>query len=73
MNHMNILNTRFEIGKELTNHELQETYRRMFGKPIPRGARPAEVARGLSARSPLRFEFEVNRLRGYAWDADEVV
>lgn len=73
MNPPLILTDLFTIGKELTNHELQETYRRMFGKPIPRGARPAEVARHLAASSPLRFEFEVNRLRGYAWDADEVV
>jgi hypothetical protein len=72
MNQPNVLLTRFEIGKELTHHELQQAFKNIHGHPIPRGANPAEVARGLAARSPLRFEFEVNRLRGFAWDADEL-
>ena len=73
MNQPQILTPRFEIGKELTRYELQEAFRRIHGHPVPRGAKPQEVARGLAARSSLRFEFEVNRLRGYAWDADEVL
>lgn len=68
----NTLLGHFRIGQELTQHELDEAFRRIFGRPIPRGSKPRDIARNLAASQPLRFEFEINRVRGYAWDAEEV-
>jgi hypothetical protein len=67
-----ILNTRFENGQELTHHELREAYKRITGRELPRGAKSQDVARHFVTTCPLRFEFEVNRLRGFAWDAGEM-
>lgn len=59
---------RFAAGDPLTRQELEQTYYRMVGRPLPRRSDPAQVAQQLSSARPLRFEFEVNRLRGYAWE-----
>lgn len=63
--------TRYKLGQEVSHDEVRQVYRRITGKPLPRGRRAGEVAKALYASAPLRFEFEVNRLRGYAWEADE--
>lgn len=68
MNNPPVMSQRFEPGQELTQHELREAFKRMFGRPIPPRADLRRIARGLAATEPLRFGFEVNRLRGYAWD-----
>lgn len=59
---------RFKVGQELTGHELAEAFKRIYGKPLPRGRKSSDLARALAAHEPVRFEFEVNRLRGFAWD-----
>jgi hypothetical protein len=59
---------RFQLGKELTTHELREAFKAIFNRPLPPGSNTAAVARTLSERMPLRFEFEINRQRGFAWD-----
>jgi hypothetical protein len=63
-----ILSKRFVNGQEITNHELREVYKRINGKDLPRTARPSDVAHHFVKTRPERFEFEVNRLRGFAWD-----
>lgn len=68
MNNPPIMSQRFKPGQELTQHELREAYKAMFGRPIPPRADLRRIAQGLAAQEPVRFEFEVNRLRGYAWD-----
>jgi hypothetical protein len=60
--------TRFQLGQELTTHELREAFKIIFNRPLPPGANPKAVARTLTERMPLRFEFEINRQRGFAWD-----
>lgn len=65
------LKGRFILGKEITPYEVREAFKRIYNRPAPKGAKPVEMARRLSAHHPLRFEFEINRLRGYAWDAEE--
>jgi hypothetical protein len=62
----------FNLGQELTHDELRQAYQRITGKPLPGNASARDVARWLTQTFPLRFEFEVNRLRGHAWDADEL-
>jgi len=66
-----ILAERFEAGKNLTRHELREVYKTINGKHLPVGANPRDVATFLMKYHALRFEFEVNRLRGYAWNNGE--
>jgi len=63
-----ILSTRFTNGQEITNHELREVYKRIKGQELPRTATPAQVASHFVKTQPERFEFEINRLRGFAWD-----
>lgn len=67
-----VLAERFEIGMELTFYELQESYKRITGFPLPRGCKPQDAARRLAQTRPLAFEFEVNRLRGYAFEHSEL-
>lgn len=63
---------RFVIGKELTHHELKQAFQRIFQRPMPRNVKPEVTARLLTQELPLRFEFEVNRLRGFAWEHGEL-
>ena len=65
------LESRYQIGQELTTYELREAFKRIQRREPPRGVRPEDLARGLASAGPLRFEFEINRLRGFAWDHDE--
>lgn len=62
---------RFEIGMRLTTYELRECYQRIFNSTkIPKDYN--NLAKTLATRQPLRFVFEINRLRGYAWDSTEI-
>jgi len=67
-----IMDNRYTIGEALTHHELREAYKAIFQRDLPRGAKSADVARGLAASYGNRFEFEVNRLRGFAWNNHEL-
>lgn len=67
-----ILRTLFENGQELTHHELRQAHKAITGRDLPRGAKPQEVARYFVATCPLKFEFEVNKVRGFAFEAGEL-
>lgn len=67
-----ILAERFVNGGELTYYELQQAYLRITGSKLPAGSKPAATARRLTEQRPLRFEFEINRLRGFAWDLEDI-
>jgi len=67
-----ILNKPFNNGQELTHHELRQAYKRITGRELPRGTDARRTVQHFIATSPLRFEFEVNRIRGFAWDAEEI-
>jgi len=67
-----LLPDRFRIGQDITTYELRETYRRITGGPPPGSLPPKEAVRRLIHENSLRFEFEVDRLRGYAWDGADV-
>jgi len=54
-------------GQPLHEHEVVEVYRRAFGRPVPHhlDRRTLHVAL-IAHMGELAFDFEVNRLRGYA-------
>jgi len=62
----------FILGQELTYDELRQAHQRIKGAPLPGNLAPRDVVRWLAQTLPLRFEFEVNRCRGHAWDAEEL-
>lgn len=64
-----VLNQRFINGGDITHGELQRVFHIITGRPLPARYNPGECAQALIAARPERFEFEVNRLRGYAWNA----
>ena len=66
-----ILEQRFNNGEELTYHELQEAYKQITGHKLASGANAAATARRLTEKYPERFEFEINRVRGFAWDMED--
>jgi hypothetical protein len=57
---------------EVSKNEIQSAYQRIKGHPVPTAINLSAVAKGLAAAYPLRFEFEINRSRGFAWDNDEI-
>lgn len=61
----------FKNGDPLSEAELAQAYQRIVGKRMPSGSFLA-VARTLSKHRPTQFEFEVNRLRGFAFDLEEI-
>lgn len=62
---------RFTIGDPVGSEEVRTVFRRITGKVLPPN-RVRAVVDGMVSANPLRFEFEVNRLRGYAWNQDEI-
>lgn len=62
----------FTIGQNLTHHELQQAFHRIAGRPLPAGCDLRLIAGELSRTRPRRFEFEVNRCRGLAFDLEEL-
>lgn len=56
-------------GEPLHVHEVVEVYRRAFGRDVPHHLdRRTLHLHLIQALGELRFDFEVNRLRGYAWE-----
>lgn len=63
---------RYTYGKEMSPHELVTVVQVLTGRPVRRLVGPLpKIARVLYEAAPLRFEFEVNRLRGFAWNHGE--
>lgn len=63
---------RFTNGQPFTFGELSTAYQRITGRPVPAKQDMARLAKGLIGRFPDRFEFEINRQRGFAFDHDEI-
>jgi hypothetical protein len=64
---------RFQLGQELTPDELKHAYICIHNKPVPKGQSYRAIAATLARACPLRFEYEVNRQRGWAFDAEDLV
>ena len=58
----------FKIGQELTKDELLQAYERITGNKPKGNIDLNRTAQYFAQTQPIRFEFEVNRCRGYAWD-----
>ena len=67
-----ILNKRFNIGEELTQYELEQAYKRITRHKLPPGTNGRSTARRLQEKYSERFEFEINRVRGFAWDIGDL-
>ena len=65
-----VLKQRFINGGDLTHGELQRVFYNLTGHPLPAGNNPGNTAQALIRAWPEAFEFEVNKLRGYAWDQE---
>lgn len=63
--------TRFKNGDPITHDELNQAFFRITGRHPPRGRAAHSLAALLSRAEPVRFEFEINRARGFAWDNGE--
>lgn len=61
-----ILPERFKLGQRLTVYELTGAFTAIYGEDPPVGFDPQQIARALYLHHPARFEFEVDRLRGFA-------
>ena len=67
-----VMDDRFQIGASVTYHEARTAFSEIFRRPMPRGSDVEQIVRNLSTAVPLRFEFEVNRVRGFAWNMEEL-
>lgn len=57
----------WEPGEPLLETELMQIYRRAFGRELPQGRVGGGLVAALQRHmGTLRFDFEINRLRGYA-------
>jgi len=57
---------------KLNRSQLLDIWNRMMsGRAVPRGLEPAAMAAGLKQMNPMRFEFEVMRMNGKAFDHNE--
>jgi hypothetical protein len=64
----------FNLGEPLHEHEVVAVYERVFEHQPPHNLDRRTLPTAILAYvSKLRFEFEVNRLRGHAFDYDELV
>ena len=59
---------KFVIGEMLTPSEVRTAFTRITGRPVPTEMSLKQVAGLLTRHFPARFEHEVNRVRGYAFD-----
>lgn len=62
----------YVIGGRVEPEEIRAAFRRIHGRDVPRGLSLARVAETMARTNRLRFEFEINRCRGLAFDAEEI-
>lgn len=61
------------MALHVNHQQALEVIGRMTGRPYrPRPTQVQGILDRLAASNPLRFEFEMQRLQGRAWDHDEV-